>query len=236
MTESPNPLRQAVRWALGTVLPRRRFLVRGPRSSQAICLTFDDGPHPEHTPRLLDALAAAAAPATFFVIGERAKHHPDLVRRIVADGHDLGHHSFTHGEPSQTSSHELLDEVRRTRALLADLTGVVPRLFRPPHGKVTAGKLLALLREGETVVLWNVDPKDFQAGSAQEVESRLAAHALQGGDVVLLHDTSPHAAEILPRLARGVREQGLRLATVGAMTGHARVYPPPRAETTASAP
>jgi peptidoglycan/xylan/chitin deacetylase (PgdA/CDA1 family) len=221
VTDGPDPLRQAIRFALGTVLPRRLFLLRGSRRSGAACLTFDDGPHPEHTPRLLDALAAAGVHATFFVIGERAERHPDLVRRIVAEGHELGHHSFTHGEPSRTSSRELIDEVRRTRALLADLTGIVPRLFRPPHGKVTVRKLVALIQEGETIVLWNVDPKDFEASGASEVLSRLGAHPLRGGDVVLLHDTWPHAALIMPGLARGVREKGLHFATVGVMTGRA---------------
>ena len=207
MLEQKDTLRQILRWGLSAVLPRKWFLTHGPRSSATVCLTFDDGPDPVHTPRLLDALAAASVQATFFVIGERAQRHPAIVRRIVAEGHALGHHSFFHREPAHTSTAALIEEVRKSRALLREITGSESTLFRPPHGKVTAGKLVALLREGQSVVLWNVDPKDFQARDAAQVLASLTATPLRGGDIVLLHDTSPYAAAIMPELARSLGEQ-----------------------------
>ena len=107
----PNPWRQIARKALVAVLPRRRFLASGPTSDGAVCLTFDDGPHPEHTPRLLDVLAAQGIHATFFVVGARAAAHPEIVRRVVAEGHAIGHHSYHHREPRETTADELLAEV-----------------------------------------------------------------------------------------------------------------------------
>ena len=127
--------RQLLKSAFELVLPKSWLLVRGPTIASnsgppEIALTFDDGPHPEHTPRLLDRLAAARARGTFFVIGEKAQQHPDLIRRIVAAGHELGNHTLTHGEPSQTSAAQFLDETSQTRRLLQDLTGRDCRLMR----------------------------------------------------------------------------------------------------------
>jgi peptidoglycan/xylan/chitin deacetylase (PgdA/CDA1 family) len=206
--------RQLVRAALATALPRRLFLVRGPAHSGAVCLTFDDGPHPEHTVRLLDALRDRGIPATFFVIGQEAERHPDLVRRMVAEGHAVGHHSFTHSEPDQTSAKQLAEEVRATGELFAALLGRTSALFRPPKGMVTAGKLWRLWGARQTVVLWDTDPKDYARGSAAEVREWLRQHPLRGGNVVLLHDNHPYAAEVLPDLVEAARRSGLRFTTI----------------------
>jgi peptidoglycan/xylan/chitin deacetylase (PgdA/CDA1 family) len=178
-----------------------------------VCLTFDDGPHPVYTPRVLDALKAAVVPATFFVVGERAERHPDLIRRIVAEGHALGHHSFTHSAPPLTSAGQLLNELYRTQTVLTAAVAQRPKLFRPPHGKLTARKALGLWRQGQTVVLWNVDPKDFARGSADELRAWFRDHPLDGGDIVLLHDNQPHAAGALVELVTATRARGLTFTT-----------------------
>jgi peptidoglycan/xylan/chitin deacetylase (PgdA/CDA1 family) len=213
-----SPARQLVKRALATVVPRAAFLERGP-SDGRVCLTFDDGPHAEHTPRLLDLLGELELRASFFVVGERAALHPALVRRIVDEGHLLGGHSYTHGEPSTTSAPALRREVQRTAVLLRDIVGRVPTHFRPPHGKLTGPKLLGLWLARQSVVLWNVDPKDFSRRDAGEVASFFAARPLEGGDLVLLHDSVAHAAIVLPELAAAVRRRGLSFATVDAWTG-----------------
>jgi peptidoglycan-N-acetylglucosamine deacetylase len=161
--------RQLIRAGMARVLPRCLFLTRGPRSARSVCLTFDDGPDPEHTPLILDVLKREGVPATFFVVGRRAARHPDLVRRVAAEGHALGHHSYSHSPPEQTSAGRLVAEVGKTGDVLTRIVGFSPALFRPPHGKVTAAKLWGLWRRGMTVVLWNVDPKDFSCGSADEL-------------------------------------------------------------------
>jgi peptidoglycan/xylan/chitin deacetylase (PgdA/CDA1 family) len=201
------------------LLPRRLFLVRGPASGKSIALTFDDGPHPEHTPRLLDVLHEQGVVATFFVIGANAERHPDLIRRIVAEGHTLGNHTFTHANPRTISSGAFLNEVRRTNDLLTSLVGHGTRLVRPPHGKVTAGKLWKLWRARQSVILWNRDPKDFAAGSSDAVRRWFDTCALGSGDVILMHDNWPHAAEVLPDLAARARQAGLRFITPLAWIG-----------------
>jgi peptidoglycan/xylan/chitin deacetylase (PgdA/CDA1 family) len=199
---------------MATALPRRLFLVRGPAASASVCLTFDDGPHPEHTPRLLDTLKELGVTATFFVVGQQAERYPNLVRRIAAEGHAVGHHTFYHTDLRRTSARQLAAEVRRTRDLLARLLGKAPNLFRPPHGKLTPAKLWSLWRAGQTVVLWNVDPKDYACRSADQLQAWCEAHPMQAGDLVLMHDDRPHAAMVLPGLIAVARQRGLTFSTI----------------------
>jgi peptidoglycan/xylan/chitin deacetylase (PgdA/CDA1 family) len=214
--ERGDPFRQLVKGAMTGVLPRSALLAQGPRGALSVCLTFDDGPHPDHTPRLLDVLAEQGVVATFFVVGERAAEQTELVRRIAAEGHLLGGHSYTHGRYEQTSSRKLATEARSTAALLEQSTGQASTLFRPPHGKLTGFKLLRLWAERQTVVLWNVDPKDYARTAAEQVAEFFTARPLVGGDIVLLHDTHPHAAAVLPSLVSATRARGLEFTTVDA--------------------
>ncbi|HEV3119839.1 MAG TPA: polysaccharide deacetylase family protein, partial [Gemmataceae bacterium] len=211
---TPWSPRQLLRRALAAILPRRWFLVHGPVASSAVYLTFDDGPHPEYTPPLLDMLRRAEVRATFFLIGQNAERYPELVKRIAAEGHAIGHHSFFHEKPEQTSAAQLLGELARTQELFAKILGKRSQLFRPPYGKLSTGKLWRLWRAGQTVVLWNVDPKDYAATSAEALRSWFRRERLQGGDVVLLHDNHAHAVQVLPEVIDNCRARGLTLSTL----------------------
>ena len=215
-----NP-RQLLRQGMATTLPRRLFLVSGPGDSRRVSLTFDDGPHPLHTPVLLDRLAALGIRATFFLLGRQAERHPDIVRRIAAEGHDVGHHSYTHGDPAATSSSTLMSEVWRATRLLEPLIGRAPRLFRPPHGKITGPKCVRLWAAGQTIVLWNQDPKDFACESAESLRTWFATQPLAAGDVILLHDVHPHAAAALEAIATRVRGAGLDFCRISDWVGGA---------------
>ena len=203
-----SALRQWLKSVLTAALPQSWLMTHGPRGSTTdqfeIALTFDDGPHPEHTPRLLDVLAASGARGTFFVIGERAEQHPELIRRIADEGHELGNHTWTHSEPAQTSATQFLTEVTRTRRLIHDLTGRDCLLMRPPKGALSVGKALGLWRQQQTIALWNIDPKDFVMSDAAAMLGWLEDYRPQFGDIVLLHDNHPHAAIAVERLTRNV--------------------------------
>lgn len=185
-------LRQLAKRTLTVVLPRNAIVARG--AGNQFALTFDDGPHPELTPQLLDALNAAGISATFFVVGERAALHRDILKRIAADGHEIGNHTWSHSEPRETSARKLIGEVRRTRELIEDVTGRECRLFRPPKGELTLRKLLALRREGQAIVLWNQDTKDYRMSDASvEMTDWCRGYQPAAGDIVLMHDNHPHA-------------------------------------------
>ncbi|HEY4099483.1 MAG TPA: polysaccharide deacetylase family protein [Gemmatimonadales bacterium] len=198
--DRPNPFRQAARAVLLRVVPRSMLIASLPRGSGSVALTFDDGPHPVWTPKILDALGAAGARATFFLIGAHAAAHPDVVRRIAAEGHAVGHHSWTHSEPAATSAKMLLQETAQTRRLLEDLTGAPVPLFRPPHGKLTTTKLIGVWRQRNAIVLWNEDPKDFRMAAADELVGWARTRTWRPGEIILLHDVHEHTAAAIPAI------------------------------------
>jgi peptidoglycan/xylan/chitin deacetylase (PgdA/CDA1 family) len=217
-THSEDSARQLVKALLTWAIPRRWFITRGPESSRTVALTFDDGPHPEHTPEILDFLRAEQVRATFFVVGREAARCPHLVRRMVAEGHAVGHHSYTHGSPGSTPTRALAAEVAQSVALLRDLGVESPTLFRPPHGKLTPTKLLMLWRHRCTVVLWSLDPRDGERDSPEALRAALAAKPMNSGDIVLLHDDHAGIPEALGLPLASARRDGLAFVTVDEWT------------------
>jgi peptidoglycan/xylan/chitin deacetylase (PgdA/CDA1 family) len=213
-----NLVRQALKRLLSAVLPAERWLARGRRArgltAPAISLTFDDGPHPEYTPQVLDRLQMFGWKATFFVIGEKALRHPDLIRRIVREGHELGTHSWSHGEPVKTSAETLLDETRKCERLLYEICRLDAPRMRPPKGELTWSKLRGLWRERRTIVLWNVDPKDYRKNAGLELRCWAACYTPAHGDIVLLHDSYPQALEILDQLQEHHRLFGFETVAI----------------------
>jgi peptidoglycan/xylan/chitin deacetylase (PgdA/CDA1 family) len=218
----PTSFKRAIRTGLATALPGGRFMVRGPAKARTVCLTFDDGPPPAHRPRVLDLLAGQYARASFFMVGREAERFPDLVKRVAAEGHAIGGHSWTHGDPFATGAAELAHEAERTERLFERLLGRRTRLFRPPHGKLTAAKAVRLLRSGQRLILWNVDPNDFASSGPGELAERLRGQRLRGGDLVLLHDNRPHAIDALPAVIDAARQTGLGFGTVADWLGRGR--------------
>jgi len=203
-----------VKGAALATLPRRLLIAAGPKREPFVYLTFDDGPHPEHTPRLLDILAEHHVPATFFLIGSLAEKYPAVVLRIAREGHTVGNHTFHHTRIKKVSVGKLMDEIRRTSNVLADITGRRSRFFRPPYGGLTPLAALRLWAAGHTVVLWNSDPRDFMLTSAEGLSDWFRAHPPDAGDIILLHDRLPYAAVVLPRLVEETRRRGLEFAAV----------------------
>lgn len=193
------------------LLPERLVLVRGSRDPGALYLTFDDGPHPEHTPRLLDLLARHQARASFFLVGQRIEQHPALVERIVAEGHALGNHSYSHPLFHRLGLRAKLHEVERTDRLLADFDGAAMHRFRPPRGDVSLPLLLAFARRGRSLAYWTYDSMDYQAKPAGELAARLERTPPADGDIVLMHDDSGRAGEVLERLLPAWRAAGRQL-------------------------
>lgn len=213
-TTRRSPSRQFARRLLERLAPSSRLLFRRPAGERRVYLTFDDGPDPTTTPRVLDLLARHDARATFFVLGAQAARHPQIVARAAAEGHAIGGHTFDHASLAGLSSAALHEQLDRTDRVVRDCTGSAPRLFRPPYGKLTAGHLLRLWRRGCQVVLWNRDPKDFAAGSSTDVLAHFQSAPLDDGDVVLLHDTSRPSVAALDRLLSAGAASGLQFAAL----------------------
>jgi len=213
-----HQIRQILKQLISSTVPRSLFLVHGaPRhpvstASRAqktesrpqvnLAFTFDDGPHPELTPPLLYLLQQQRQQATFFVIGKRARQHPELIKRMVKEGHEIGNHTLTHSEPSKTSTRQFLDEIEQTDQILNNLTGCVPRLVRPPKGKLTAGKMLGLWKQRKTIVLWDTDPRDYQMTDSTQIVNWCQNYQPVNGNFCLMHDNHPYALEAVRLLSQ----------------------------------
>jgi peptidoglycan/xylan/chitin deacetylase (PgdA/CDA1 family) len=181
---------------LYSLLPGVRRRSKAGTDSPALYLTFDDGPDPDVTPRILDVLEEWRAHATFFVIGEKAQRHPALVKQIAARGHALGNHSFSHRRFGELLTVEQLSEIWRTDALLAAVDGKRSHPFRPPHGRAPIALLLNLVSRGHRTVLWSIDSTDYGHDAVKSI-ARLSESHVKDGDIVLMHDDHRTALEVL---------------------------------------
>ncbi|HVU04476.1 MAG TPA: polysaccharide deacetylase family protein [Polyangiaceae bacterium] len=193
----------------------------GDRESSLVALTFDDGPHPETTRRVLELLAAAGARATFFVLGEKAAAHPDVVREIAQAGHAIGVHGFRHDRLYALKPPRAVEEdVERAVSVVRDIAGIAPRWFRPPVGQVSPRTAAGAERAGVTLVGWTVRGLDGFAGADPERVAARVARGLRGGAIVLLHDAaerddhSPAALAALPRVLEAIARRNLRAVTL----------------------
>jgi peptidoglycan-N-acetylglucosamine deacetylase len=147
--------------------------MRAPRRAGELALTFDDGPNPAWTPKLLDALARHDVRATFFMLGNRAEGQPALVKRVVAAGHLIGNHSWSHPSLARTAASEVREELTRTKGILEQITGEPVRYFRPPFG-ARRPVVFKIARElGMTVVLWNAMTSDWSEPSGDRIAAEL---------------------------------------------------------------
>jgi peptidoglycan/xylan/chitin deacetylase (PgdA/CDA1 family) len=186
----------------------------------AVALTFDDGPHAEGTPAVLDGLAATGAVATFFLVGEQVERRPGLVGEIVAEGHEIALHGHTHRSHLKLGPRALREDLRRGAAVVAEAAGCEPRLHRPPYGLYSALSLALVRRAGLEPLLWSRHGRDWSArASPESIAGRLGAD-LRAGEVLLLHDADHYAAEGSWR--RTAAALGPLLETVGAAGLEAR--------------
>lgn len=197
-------------------------LVRGSRLRPEVALTWDDGPDPRATPALLDLLRARGVAGAFFCVGERARAHPELVKRAAAEGHLLGNHSDRHAWSTNfLGTRGLAAELSACQATLARLSGALPRFYRPPVGLTNHAVAGATQAVGLTVVGWSVRSLDTTRRSSDAVVARVLAR-IGPGDVVLLHDggQEPDRAVAIARgILDGLGGRGLAPVRLDALLG-----------------
>ena len=215
------------------VLPSSYVIERYGQRKGLVALTFDDGPDGRWTPKILDILKAKHAPATFFVIGQNMQKRPDLVQREVAEGHNVGGHSWTHPNIAETPLPQVQVELNATQRLFEVLTGRSMRLFRPPFfGDAEpstpheVAPLVIAQTLGYMTVGLRIDPDDWQKPTPQQIVDRtldrLDNPGNRPGQVVLLHDAGgdrSRTVQALPVLIDQIRARGYRLVTIGELAG-----------------
>nr|UXE46158.1 hypothetical protein Hi04_10k_c5801_00016 [uncultured bacterium] len=201
-------------------------MTHGPRSGDRVSLTFDDGPDPEVTPRVLDALGAVGAHATFFVIGRILESYPEIAKRIVSEGHELGNHSFGHSRLQNFyGQRRTAEEIASGREIIRRFAGpYVEPPFRPPVGLKNPSLARAALKQNLLIAAWSLHSRDTRIRDPGKICARVL-NGLRAGDIVLFHDGHdlpgrhrPGCAEALPAILRGMGERGLRSVTVTELT------------------
>ena len=159
-----------------------------------VALTFDDGPHPEGTPAVLEQLARAGAKATFFLVGEQVDANPSLARELVDAGHEVAVHGYRHTLLLRRRVRELAADLDRAVASIEAATGVAPALYRPPYGVFGAGSLAHVRARGWRPLLWSTWGRDWERRATAASIARRATRGLRPGDVVLLHDSDAYSS------------------------------------------
>ncbi|HZP02368.1 MAG TPA: polysaccharide deacetylase family protein [Terriglobia bacterium] len=199
-------------------------LVRGPAEGGRVALTFDDGPARPFTEQILDILRDHNVPATFFLCGKNVERYPDIVRRIHAENHTIGNHSYSHPFLYFKSRSRMGEEIDRTQEVIERVTGVRPGLFRPPYGARWFGLFRVLEERGLRAVQWSDPSFDWQAKNSPAEVARLTLRRLRPGSIILMHDGRepklPHEVDAsitiaaLPAIIKGVRKAGLKFVSV----------------------
>lgn len=199
----------------------RRFLWRLPAADAVVALTFDDGPDPVHTPAVLDLLASHGIKATFFVIGEKVQKHPGLIRRMVAEGHGIGGHTWSHREIIRQPPLELAADLHLCRQVIHNISGVDTTLFRPPKGLVDLASIHQVCKLGYCLVHWTKTYGDYRRDGAELLIARFRKDPPVARDIVLLHD---HNKDTIAALSTQIPEwlaDGIMFDKIPATDGRA---------------
>lgn len=193
----------------------------GRRSEKKISLTFDDGPHPKYTAEILGALKSHGVKATFFLVGTKAREHPDLAKRIAEEGHEIGAHSFWHRRMLLLSRGEVESEIDFAFEVISEITGQKIELFRPPFG-VYGYLLPKILKEkGAKLILWDVNSRDWKTKDSNSISTKVIKR-VKGGSILLFHDGKfsdedvdySHTVRALEQITPVLKDRGFSLVTI----------------------
>lgn len=190
---------------------------------KVVALTFDDGPSKKWTPRILDELKKAGVKATFFMIGKHVVQYPEIARRVAAEGHEIGNHTYKHDVLIYYKKGELKKEIETAEEIIKQVTGQTPRYFRPPKAWLTKREKKKIKEMGYEIVLWSLNSKDWVTFDDKYIVKFLLKH-IQPGDIILFHDAGgvfniengrrKETVKTIPRLVEKLKEKGYRFVTI----------------------
>lgn len=191
----------------------------GPKKQKYIALTFDDGPHPQYTPEILDLLDEYDVKATFFVLGMLAEKYPDILRRQANEGHEIGNHTYSHINIKKSTEAEVKEEFDKTQNIIHSITGTESKVFRPPYGSYDERVMQPLEAQESSVVLWSYrqDSKDWSNPTVDKIVSNTILN-IENGDIILFHDYVYHetsnTVEALKVIVPELIEKGYKFVTI----------------------
>ncbi len=192
---------------------------RAATAEKVVAVTIDDGPHEKATPRMLEALRETGIKATFFILGKSAEEYPELVRQVIAEGHEVATHGYSHRNMARMSRAQCEEEWEKAERVLAEL-GADAKLFRPPGGAYGQSLVEGAKQRGFHIILWDVDPRDWQVPSADTITERIMTD-VRPGSIILLHDGQYplHSADALRKVVERMKADGYSFVTVSELIG-----------------
>lgn len=188
-----------------------------PTSQNAVAITFDDGPNPIYTPQVIEIFSNAKGKATFFMIGEQMRNHPEIVKQVAAQGHEIGNHTYTHPKLSQLSSAECWEEIQETEKLIEELAGRKPVVFRPPYLDYNQ-ETVSILQQKEYPMIGavNLEAQDWEQPGVGHILTK-SRDAVKNGSILIFHDGYGDRSQTIEAVRMLVSEltlQGYQLVTV----------------------
>lgn len=208
-------------WTPFSWVEKYAYAFSGPYNKAEVALTFDDGPDFVHTPLVLDKLKRYGVKATFFLLGENVEKYPDVVKRMAAEGHVVGNHSYNHPNFVKVSNEEYHNQILKTGELIQKLTGYFPKFIRPPYGSIDEEKLKWATEQRFMIIQWSVDTLDWKGTSAEAITVNVFANAFPGS-IILQHSAPSEAklqgsVEALELIIPQFQSKGARFVTLPEM-------------------
>ena len=211
-------------------------LMRGDPNVKAVALTFDDGPHPAFTPRILAILKQHNIKATFFVVGKMAQQYPNLVRAESLAGNVVGNHTYDHVNLTKIPDSMVDVEWKKDSDVIQSILGIRPTFCRPPGGDYDKSVIQSAMKQGLTTVLWTDDPGDYAKPGDKAIEQRVLDRMDNGG-IILIHDGIQQTIDVLPQIIERLEQRGFKFVTVAQMIqNHAEATPAPPAASVGKEP
>jgi len=205
------------------VMLRKGTVYREQTLDKIVALTFDDGPSPLWTPRILDELKKSGVKATFFMLGDHVQKYPDVAKRVAEEGHEIGNHTYDHHVLIYYKMEELEKELRDTEKIIKDVTGKTTEYFRPPKAWLTTQEKEKIKAMGYKIILWSLNSKDWVSFDDKYI-IRYILRNIQPGDIILFHDSGgvfsteggsrKETVLTIPKLVEKLRAKGYRFVTI----------------------
>lgn len=198
---------------------KSNFILSGSPEKRQIALSFDDAPDTHFTPQVLDALKKENVKATFFVVGNRSEKHPEIIKRIIQEGHAIGNHSYNHPNFAKLDDAAFREQITKTDQILKRLIGYRPVIVRPPYGNITEDQIKWLVSQNRKIINWNVDSLDWKGLSAEQVAINVLAD-IQPGSIVLQHSAGGKGEDLsgtvkaIPTIIKKLRADGVEFVTI----------------------
>jgi len=213
------------------VMLRKGTFYREPTLDKVAALTFDDGPSPVWTPKILDALKKAGVKATFFMIGEHVEKYPEIAKRVAEEGHEIGNHTYDHHVLIYYTMEELKKELIDAEKIIKNVTGKTTIYFRPPKAWLTPREKEKIKAMGYKIILWSLNSKDWVTFDDKYIV-RFIMHRIRPGDIILFHDSGgvfsteggdrSETVKAVPILIDKLREKGYKIVTIRELLNNAK--------------